>query len=84
MQQLTMVEVILIFGGLAILYTISAIFRFRFKRGLSGIESMSSLYYGVIVVGLYLTFRLNAGLGMVIMVIGGAGVVYESIIGKKL
>lgn len=83
-RQITQVELIVIFGGFALLYVGVSFLRLRHRKGRSGLRSMALLYYGVIASGLYLLLTGLPLLGAICVVIGGFGVVYEYEIGSKL
>ena len=84
MRQITQIELIVIFGGFALLYGIVAILRLRYRRGHPGLKSMALCYYAVILAGLYLLLTGLPLLGLICVVLGGIGVLYEYEVGAKL
>lgn len=84
MREISGIELIGIFGGLAALFVISFVLRLinRFKG--YGIRSMWPFYVGMIVIGGYLAITQQYVLGFLFIPIGAIGLVWEAKVGTRL
>lgn len=84
MRQLTQWELIVIFGGCGLLFVVVSFFRLRYRNGHRGLKTMAICYYWLILVGFYLIATMLFTLGLLALMIGSLGVLYEYSIGVKL
>ena len=84
MRELSQGELIIIFGGFAVLWVVAGYLRLRRRRGLQGLRSLELCYWYVVVVGIYFFITNLTMLGVVVVILALIGVVYERWIGARL